>query len=59
MDQDHLVGVKYLVEDSKVTHPKPKELVAWTTNRLYELARGARICAKTIDRSLQALALRL
>jgi hypothetical protein len=59
MDQNHSVGVEYLVEDSKVTDAKPKKLVVRTLNRLYKLARRAGICAQTINRSLDPLAVGL
>jgi hypothetical protein len=55
MDQDNSVCIEYLIEDSKVSNPKSQELIMRALNRLYQLARRARICAQTVDSSLNAL----
>ena len=59
MDQDNLVRIEHLIEDPKITNPKPQELIMRTLNRLYELAWLAGIGAKTINRSLEAFPVRL
>jgi hypothetical protein len=55
VNEDHSVCIEHLVEDSKVTNPKPQELIVRALNRLHELAVWARICAQTVDGSLNAL----
>ena len=59
MDQDNLVRIDYLMEDPKIADPKPQELIMRTLNRLYEFAWRAGIGVKTINRSLESLAVGL
>jgi len=58
MDQDDAVRIEYLIEDPIVADPKPQKLIVRTLNRFDKLARRAGICAETINRSLNTLAVR-
>ncbi len=59
MDEDHSIRIEHLVEDSKVTDPKSQKFVIRTLNRLHKLAGWAGIRGETVNRSLDALSVRL
>lgn len=53
MDQDHMIRVEDLVEDSVVANPEAKEFVMWSLNCPDELAWRSWIDAQGVDGSLK------